>query len=190
MKKVYLFLVAFVFLGMYVSAQSNGGALKVTLVDKKTKEGIPFANVVVFNGKVQVAVGTTDMDGNAMIRPINAGKYNVKSVYVGYQAQQINDVEIVDGKTVYLNMPLSNDEGVQLGTVVITAYAGPPLIDPNTVSGGNISKEDFQHMAQKDVNSVISTQAGVVLTDNGSKTSIQIRGARAGNTNIYIDGER
>ncbi|MEO8761547.1 MAG: carboxypeptidase-like regulatory domain-containing protein, partial [Bacteroidia bacterium] len=101
MKKVYLFLTAFVFLGIYVSAQSNGGALKVTLADKKNKEGLSFGNVVVYNGKVQVAVGTTDIDGNVMIRPITAGKYNVKAVYLGYQPIQINDVQIVDGKTVY-----------------------------------------------------------------------------------------
>ncbi|MEO8761920.1 MAG: TonB-dependent receptor plug domain-containing protein, partial [Bacteroidia bacterium] len=129
-----------------------------------------------------------DIDGNVMIRPITAGKYNVKAVYLGYQPIQINDVQIVDGKTVYLQMPMSNDN--VLPDVIVTEYAGPPLIDPNTISGGNISKEEFQHMAQKDVNSVISTQAGVVLTDNGSKTSIQIRGARPGNTNVFIDGER
>ena len=95
MKKKYLFIAAFVFLSFSLSAQSNGGAIKVTLVDKKNpKESIPFANVVVYNGKTQVAVGTTDMDGNVMIKPLNAGKYNIKAVYVGYQPQQVNDVVV------------------------------------------------------------------------------------------------
>jgi hypothetical protein len=190
MKKIYLFIVAFVFLGFYVGAQNNGGAIKITLVDKKNpKESIPFANVVVYNGKVQVAVGTTDMDGNVMIKPLNAGKYNVKAVYVGYQPQQINDVEVHNDKTAYVNIALSNEGGVNLQEVVVTEYA-VPLIDPDTKSGGTIDREQFQNMAAKDVNSVISTQAGVILTDNGSSTQIQVRGARAGNTNIYVDGER
>ncbi len=188
MKKVYLFLVAFIALGFCVSAQNNGGSIKVTLTDKKTKEGIPFANVVVYNGKIQVAVGTTDIDGNATIKPLTPGKYNVKSVYVGYAAQQINDVEVLNDKPVYLTMPLSN-EGVDLDVVVVTEYT-VDLIDKDTKSGGVIDKESYQHMAAKDLNSVISTQAGVVLTDNGSKTSIQVRGARPDNTNVFIDGER
>ena len=190
MKKIYLFIAAFVFLGFSLSAQNNGGTIKVTLVDKKNpKESIPFANVVVYNGKLQVAVGTTDMDGNVMIPSLNAGKYNIKAVYVGYQPQQINDVVVNNDKTSYVNIALSNEGGVNLQEVVVTEYA-VPLIDPDTKSGGTIDRETFQNMAAKDVNSVISTQAGVILTDNGSSTSIQVRGARKGNTNVYIDGER
>ncbi|HTA63847.1 MAG TPA: carboxypeptidase regulatory-like domain-containing protein [Bacteroidia bacterium] len=190
MKKIYLFITAFVFLGFSLSAQNNGGGIKVGLVDKQhPKESIPFANVVVYNGKTQVAVGTTDMDGYVTIKPLNAGKYNVKAVYVGYQPQQINDVVVNNDKTSYVNIALSNEGGVNLQEVVVTEYA-VPLIDPDTKSGGTIDRETFQNMAAKDVNSVISTQAGVILTDNGSSTQIQVRGARAGNTNIYVDGER
>jgi hypothetical protein len=190
MKKIYLFIAAIVFLGFSLSAQNNGGAVKVTLVDKKNpKETIPFANVVVYNGKVQVAVGTTDMDGNVMIKPLNAGKYNIKAVYVGYQPQQVNDVVVSNEKTSYVNIALSNEGGVNLQEVVVTEYA-VPLIDPDTKSGGTIDRESYQNMAAKDVNSVISTQAGVILTDNGSSSSIQVRGSRKGNTNIFVDGER
>ena len=190
MKKIYLFIAAFVFLGFCLSAQNNGGAIKVTLVDKKNpKESIPFANVVVYNGKTQVAVGTTDMDGNVMIKPLNAGKYNIKAVYVGYQPQQVNDVVVTNEKTAYVNIALSNEGGVNLQEVVVVEYA-VPLIDPDTKSGGTIDRESYQNMAAKDVNSVISTQAGVILTDNGSGTSIQVRGSRSGNTNVFVDGER
>ena len=188
MKKVYLFLVAFVFLGFCLSAQNNGGAIQVTLTDKKTKEGIPFANVVVFNGKTQVAVGTTDMDGMVTLKPLNAGKYNVSAVYLGYQKQEINDVLVKNNATSYLKVPMSN-EGVDLDPVVVTTYK-VPLVDPNVVSGGTVDRESFQNMSDKSVNSVISTQAGVILTDNGSSTSIQVRGSRKGNTNIFVDGER
>ncbi|MFI5141784.1 MAG: carboxypeptidase regulatory-like domain-containing protein, partial [Bacteroidia bacterium] len=192
MKKIYLFITAFVFLGFSLSAQNNGGSIKITLVEKKNpKESIPFANVVVYNGSLQVAVGTTDIDGNVMIKPLNAGKYNVKAVYIGYQTQQVNDVVVNNDKTSYITIPmaLANEGGKTLEDVIITEYA-VPLIDPDTKSGGTIDHETFQAMADKSVESVISTQAGVILTDNGSKTQIQVRGSRAGNTNVYIDGER
>ena len=189
MKKVYLFLVVLVLLGFGLSAQNNGGAIKITLTDKKNKESIPFANVVVYNKKVQVAVGTTNMDGEVMIKPLVPGKYNVKAIYVGYQPQQVNDVEVLNDKTAYINLGLTNENGVDLQVIDIVEYKNP-LIDPDTKSGGVVDRESFQHQAAKDLNSVISTQAGVILTDNGTSTSLQIRGSRPGNTNVFVDGER
>src|ERR1700749_349808 len=121
MKKIYLFITAFVFFGFHLSAQNNGGTIKITLTDKNTKESIPFANVVVYNGKVQVAVGTTDMEGDVTIRALTPGNYNVKAVYVGYQGQQINDVQVNDNKTTYLKIALSG--GIDLGPVIITEYS-------------------------------------------------------------------
>ena len=189
MKKVYLLLVAFVFLGLCLNAQNNGGSVKVTLSDKANKETIPFANIVVFLGKTQVAVATTDMDGNAWVKNIAAGKYNVKAVYVGYQPQQINDVQVQNDKTAYVNIALSNEGGVNLNEVVVTEYA-VPLIDPDTKSGAVVDRETFQHVADKSVEGVIGMAAGVVVTDNGSSQQIQVRGARSNSTNYFIDGER
>ncbi len=189
MKKVYLLLVAFVFLGLSLSAQDNGGIIKVTLTDKANKETIPFANVVVYIGKTQVAVATTDMDGVAYIKNLNAGKYNVKAVYVGYQPQQQNDVQIQNGKTAYVNIGLSNEGGVNLNEVVVTEYA-VALIDPDTKSGAVVDRETFQHVADKSVEGVIGMAAGVVVTDNGSSNQIQVRGARPNSTNYFVDGER
>ena len=187
MKKVYLFLVAFICFGFYASAQNNGGVIKVILTDKVTKEGIPFANIVVYNGKTQVAVGTTDIDGNAFIRSLTPGKYNVKAVYVGYAPQQMDGVEVLNDKTVEVKLGLSG--GVDLGPVTVITYT-LDLIDKDTKQGATFDKETFQHVADKTVNGVISMAAGVVLTDNGSKTSIQIRGSRPDNTTVYVDGER
>ncbi len=189
MKKVYLLLVGFVFLGFCLSAQNNGGSIKVTLTDKVNKETIPFANIVVFLGKTQVAVATTDMDGVAYVKNITAGKYNVKAVYVGYQPQQVENVQVLNDKPSYVNIALSNEGGVNLNEVVITEYA-VPLIDPDTKSGAVVDRETFQHVADKSVEGVIGMAAGVVVTDNGSSQQIQVRGARSNSTNYFIDGER
>jgi len=182
-------IILFFMISLSVISQNNTGAIKVNLSDSVTKESLPFANVMILKDKIQVAVGTTDLNGDVIITGLAPGKYNVKSVYVGYKQRQINAVEVVGNQTTFLQVILSN-RGVSLNSVVITGYANPPIIDPNTVSGGTISRENFQQITSKDLSSVISTQAGVVLTNNGSKTSIQVRGARTRNTNVYIDGER
>src|ERR1043165_1045371 len=114
MKKIYLAVVLLVLVGFSANAQTDNGAIKIVLQDKTTKEAIPFANVVAYKDGVQVGVATTNMDGEAFIKPLSPGKYAVKGVYVGYQAQEIKDVVVGDGKTAYITIGLSNGEGVKL----------------------------------------------------------------------------
>jgi uncharacterized protein (AIM24 family) len=136
LRKIYFSVVTLLLASASVLAQNNGGAIKVLLKDKTNGESIPFANVVAYQGGVQVGVGTTDMDGYAMIKPLSPGKYDVKGVYVGYQAQEIKGVVVGEAKTAYVTIELSNGEGVRLDEVEVVAYQ-EPLIDGDMKSGGN-----------------------------------------------------
>ncbi|MGZ3904740.1 MAG: TonB-dependent receptor plug domain-containing protein, partial [Bacteroidia bacterium] len=184
-KNIYLTIVLVVFTGLAALAQTGNGAIKITLTDKATKEAIPFANVVAYKDGVQVGVATTDMDGVATIKPLEPGKYSVKGVYVGYQASEVKDVVVGDGKTAYVPIGLSNGEGVRLDEVEVVTYQ-VPLIDPDTKSGQTVTREDYQNLATKDVNSVAATTAGVYQADEGK--AINVRGGRSGNTTYFVDG--
>ncbi|MGQ0827708.1 MAG: TonB-dependent receptor domain-containing protein, partial [Bacteroidota bacterium] len=163
----------------------NESAIKVTLSDKANRETIPFANVVVEMGGIQVGVGTTNIDGEVMIRPLNPGKYNVKATYVGYQSIQIDNVMVPVGKTVYLKMELT--AGQELPQVEVVEYS-VPLIDPDTKSGTTVSREDYQNMASKNINSVAASTAGIYQQDEGS--ALNVRGARSNGTAYYVDGQK
>jgi hypothetical protein len=163
----------------------NESAIKVKLTDKANKETIPFANVVVEMGGIQVGVGTTNIDGEVMIKPLNPGKYNVKATYVGYQAVKIDNINVPVGKTVYLNMEMM--AGQQLDVVEVIEYS-EPLIDPDTKSGGTVTREEYQNMATKNINSVAATTAGVYQQDEGGE--LNIRGSRSSGTAYYVDGQK
>ncbi|HXU26804.1 MAG TPA: von Willebrand factor type A domain-containing protein [Bacteroidia bacterium] len=180
--KTYLLLLALLAILRVGNAQ-NTGSIKVTVSDAKNKEAIPFANVILYKGKIQSATATTDIDGNATINKLSPGKYNVKTVYVGYNPKQINDVIVNANKTTYVPMALTNGGAVLLD-MVVTEYK-TPLIDPDTKSGGTIDREYFQSMPNKNMNAVISTQPGVVY--NYSQKGV--RGSRSGKKDKFIDGE-
>src|SRR4051812_31820074 len=185
MKKIYLAVVLVVFVGLSAFAQNDNGAIKIVLQDKATKEAIPFANVVAYKDGVQVGVATTNMDGEAYIKPLSPGKYTVRGVFVGYQAMDVKDVVVGEGKTAYVTIPLSNGEGVNLAEVEVVTYT-VPLIDPDTKSGQTVTREDYQNLATKDVNSVAATTAGVYQADEGK--GLNVRGGREGNTTYFVDG--
>jgi len=187
-KNIYLTVALVVFSGLAALAQTGNGAIKITLTDKATKEAIPFANVVAYKDGVQVGVATTNMDGEATIKPLEPGKYSVKGVYVGYQAAEVKEVVVGDGKTAYVPIGLATGEGVNLAEVEVVTYQ-VPLIDPDTKSGQTVTREDYQNMATKDINSVAATTAGVYQADNGG--AINVRGGRSGangSTTYFVDG--
>jgi hypothetical protein len=184
-RKIYYSLVLLVLTGFSLVAQDQNGAIKVTLIDKATKETIPFANIVAYQGGVQVGVATTNMDGECFIKPLRPGKYNVKGVYVGYQATEIKDIVVGEGKTAYVTIALSNDGGVKLDEVEVITYQ-VPLIDPDTKTGQTVTREEYQNLASKDVNSVAATTGGVFQSDEGA--GISVRGARGGATTYFVDG--
>lgn len=185
LRKIYFSIVTLLIAGSAALAQNTGGAIKVLLKDKSNGESIPFANVVAYQGGVQVGVATTDMDGYAMIKPLTPGKYDVKGVYVGYQAQEIKGVIVGEAKTAYINIELNNGEGVRLDEVVVTEYA-EPLIDGDMKSGGTVTREEYQNMATKNINSVAATTAGVFQADEGS--ALNVRGGRSSSTTYFVDG--
>ena len=186
-RKIYYSLVLLVLTGFSLVAQDQNGAIKVTLIDKATKETIPFANIVAYQGGVQVGVATTNMDGECFIKPLRPGKYNVKGVYVGYQATEIKDIVVGEGKTAYVTIALSNDGGVKLDEVEVITYQ-VPLIDPDTKTGQTVTREEYQNLASKDVNSVAATTGGVFQSDEGA--GISVRGARGGATTYFVDVSR
>ncbi len=184
LRKIYLFVAIVLISGVSVIAQ-NGGAIKVLLKDKSNGETIPFANVVAYQNGVQVGVGTTDMDGYAMIKPLAPGKYDVKGVYVGFQAQEIKGIVVSNDKTSYQTIELANGDGVKLDEVMVIEYQ-EPLIDPDTKSGGTVTREEYQNMATKNINSVAATTAGVFQADEGG--DINVRGGRTDATTYFVDG--
>ncbi len=163
----------------------NEAAIKVKLIDKANKETIPFANVLVEIGGIQAAVGTTNIDGEVTIKPLNPGKYNVKATYVGYQAVQMDNVSVSVGKTTYLNIEMT--AGQQLDVVEVVEWT-KPLIDPDTKSGGTVTAEEYRNMATKNINSVASTTAGVYQKDEGE--AVSVRGARSDGTIYFVDGQK
>lgn len=184
MKKIYLALILGILTGFSALAQNNNGAIKIKLEDNATKEAIPFANVVAYKDGVQVGVATTNIEGEAFIKPLAPGKYSVKGVYVGYQAKEMRDIIVGEG-TAYVTLGLSNGEGVKLDEVEVLVYS-VPLIDPDTKTGQTVTREEYQNLATKDINSVAATTAGVYQADEGR--GLNVRGARSGATTYFVDG--
>jgi hypothetical protein len=96
---------------------SNNTIIRGSVIDAKTREPIPYANVALEN----TTVGTlTDLKGNYSITTV-ATSYRVKFSFVGYETESRI---IYPGKTQTINVEL-NPSAIELGEVVVKAAKKP-----------------------------------------------------------------
>jgi len=165
-------------------AFAQPGTLKGKLLDKKTNEPIPFANIVLENGGTQVGGTSTDFDGNYTIKPIPPGTYDLKASSVGFQPFVMEGVIIYAGKIQFLDLKM-NGGAVDLTEVEIISYKVPLIAKDNTTTGATVTKEEIAKMPNRNASSIATTVGGVFSMD-GERGSV--RGARSEETVTYIDG--
>lgn len=76
-------------------AQTDYGALTMTITEKGNELPIPFVNVVVKDSNGKMVTGAqSDFDGNVDIRPIPKGVYTVEISSLGFTTVKITKVKI------------------------------------------------------------------------------------------------
>lgn len=175
MKKL-LFL-AFVFFTAQVFAQN--GSLKGKITDKASGETLIGATVVLlgtYNGT------TADLNGNYEIKDIKPGDYSVKFSFIGYADVVVNGVRIKKAQNTVLNAEMQT-RSTSIKEVVILGEKS--LINLEKASSEvKIGEEDIRQMNMRDVQEIVSMQAGVNKTPDG----INVRGARNYETQYIVDG--
>ena len=170
-----------------VFSQSGSGSLKGKIIDRQTREPIPFANIVVESGGVQIGGSTSDFDGNYQIKPVPAGRVDLKATYVGYRDYTMKGIIIFVDKITFQDIDLETST-TTLSEVEVVDYKVPLISKDQTVSGGTVTQEEISKMANKSASSVATTVGGVTTNASGGISSI--RGARSNTEVYYIDGMR
>lgn len=157
------------------------GRLSGTVMDKDTKELLPFANVIAYQNGVQKGLSQTDFDGEYAVTPLDAGKYKIVATFVGMPNFVIEGVVITSGKTTRLNIEMSGDE-----LQAVQAF-GEKLIDVDETSVDNtLDAEAIDKAPTRSIAGLAATGASVSTSDDGSE--LNIAGNRAENNLIIVNG--
>ncbi len=181
-RKLYLTIITVLSISSAAFAQAGAGSLKGTIKDSKTGEPIPFANIVVEVGGIQIGTGQSNFDGEYQIKPIDPGSYEVKTSYVGYKPIKTTGVIISAGKITTVDVKLESSV-VEIKTYEVVAYDVPLIED---YQGKTVTKEEIYALPTRNVNSVAATTAGVTQSDEGA--GINVRGSRGDATFYFVDG--
>lgn len=125
-------------------AQSNG-SLHGKIMDKETKEPIPFAAVKAFNTHHNLPEETISNESGVFnFYTLPKGKYTIQIDFVGYEKFIATGVLIEKGKTTFLDFEVGGHI-IWFGSEPIT-FSKPLFDKSSTTIETTFSREDIQNM--------------------------------------------
>lgn len=119
-----------------IIASAQVGSVEGIVLDEKTEEGIPFANVVMeVNGTLRGA--QTDFDGYFRILPIPVGTYQLTISFVGY-VTDTSQVEVIENQLTKMLVKLE-----ETSEEIIFSCIRPSLFRPLRSTGTTYTKEEI-----------------------------------------------
>lgn len=172
-----------------IAQNTETGKITGTVLDAKTGDTIPGANVLVV-GTGQGA--STDIDGNYSIS-IKPGVYTLRISYISYAPKVITDVQVSAGEVTKVNTSLES-ETQGLGEITVTAgvnsnsEAGLLSMQRKAVSvQDGISSEQISKLGDSDVGQAIKRVTGVTV-QNGK--DVFVRGLGNRYSNVQLNGSQ
>jgi hypothetical protein len=146
---------------------------------------VPGVSVTATNQDTQrVDTAKTGSDGVYIIRNLAPGRYKVAFQGQGFSALEYSDIQLVLGRNLTINAPLTVATNQQ--EVVVTEAA--PLIDLTTTQvGHDVTAEEFNRMPKSRTFQSLVTSSPTV-TQGDLEGGIQVNGASAGENNFVVDG--
>lgn len=183
MRKFYFLIIAAMFMANSLFAQD--AVIKGFVMSEK--DGMPLRGANVWVVDTQKGAKTDD-NGRFEISGLEAGKYQVKATYVGYDAG-ITDVTVGVNETVEIEFNLV-ESAVMSKAIQIVADRAKFRETP--VAFSNIEKEEMEiKLGSRDIPMILNETPGVYATEQGGgagDSRINIRGFDQRNVSVMING--
>jgi outer membrane receptor protein involved in Fe transport len=154
------------------------GKIQGNVIDEKTQEPIPYANVVISNTDMGAA---TDADGNFFILNVAPGEYVVEVSCLGYGTKIIEKVRVGYDKTARLSVSLVS---TPIDIAPVTVISERPAVSKDMVGTTYlVRKAELQYLPVDYAVELVAFQAAVARTD----TALHVRGGRATEVQYMID---
>ncbi|MBK8876918.1 MAG: TonB-dependent receptor [Bacteroidetes bacterium] len=163
---------------------SDNGTIKGKTVDSKTREPLPFVNIIVLG----TSVGTTsDATGSFILKNVKPGYVKLGASSVGYKSFTSADIFVTNEKVPFIEIALEPTTA-DLKEVVIS---GPQFVkrEESPVSLQTIGIREIERNpgGNRDISRVIQSLPGVASSPS-FRNDIVIRGGSPSENKFYLDG--
>jgi len=146
------------------------GKISGKVTDSKTGETLIGLTVKITGANLGAS---TDIEGRYTLGNLNPGKYNLSFSYIGYQAKNITEIEVLVGKTTNLDVIMVEASSLALEEVVITATVRQESISAlyaqqkNSISiSSGITSELIKRTPDRNTSDVLKRVSGASIQEN------------------------
>lgn len=129
--------------------KKGSSILKGRVFEDTTNEPLAFANITIERGGEIITGITTDINGEYIIKPIEAGYYNIEIAYIGYKKCKLANIYIAPNQTTFQNARLIIEGSLFLDELEIVEYKTPIISKDDVFSGHTITSDDIRHRGSR-----------------------------------------
>ena len=177
--KRYITILLFFVLLPFLTFAGTVGKIKGKVTDLTSGEPLIGANVLVLGTSFGSA---TDVNGEYTILNLEAGTYEVRASFVGYQSITYSNIRVNADLTTQLDFQLPG-EGIELQQVNVVAEK--PLVNKSLTNANRITTSDvLEALPVRGINNILALTPGIVFQDN----TVFVRGGRQDEVGFYLEG--
>jgi len=170
--------------GTIQGQQKNTGEIEGRVFNSKNNEGVPFANVVIY----QTTIGSaSNFDGEFLFTGIKPGFVRLQVSAVGFKTYISEEIMVTNAKKVNINIPLE-ETSIALEEVVVKPSPFRKT-EESPLSLRRIGLKDIEKSpgANRDISKVIQSFPGVASTPV-QRNDVIVRGGGPSENSFYLDG--
>lgn len=163
------------------------GSISGIVKDKKTKETIPGANVII---QGTVIGASTDLNGEFKINNVGEGSHNLVVSFISYKTEIVQGIKVKKGQNTIVNIEIE-ETATQLEAVVIKATKKTDTeismltsLKTSSIVMNGISAQQIQKTQDKDAADVVKRMPGITINDD---RFVVIRGLNQRYNMVYLN---
>ncbi len=167
-----------------LQAQQQTHAIRGNVLDKTTRETLPFINVVIWDTSKG---STTDTAGNYLIKNMKSGTYRLQATAVGYKTFISPEFSVIN-KDVEFNIELEENTETLKEVKVVAGPYRKPAESPVSMRVIGFAEIEKSAGANRDISRVIQSFPGVSSSPASYRNDLIVRGGGPSENKYYIDG--
>ncbi|MDO6743586.1 TonB-dependent receptor [Tenacibaculum soleae] len=181
MKNLLLFVLL---LTSSISIGQNQGVITGKVIDEKTREAIPFVNVLVYGTSIGIA---SDENGAFKITNIPLGYNKLQISFIGYETLISDEYLVTKDKAPFINIELKENSTNLKEVEIKASLYKKSLESPLSLQSLGVAEIEKNPGGNRDVLKVIQSFPGVA-SNPGFRNDIIIRGGATSENKFYLDG--
>ncbi|WP_271405939.1 TonB-dependent receptor [Tenacibaculum soleae] len=181
MKNLLLFVLL---LTSSISIGQNQGVIIGKVIDEKTREAIPFVNVLVYGTSIGIA---SDENGAFKITNIPLGYNKLQISFIGYETLISDEYLVTKDKAPFINIELKENSTNLKEVEIKASLYKKSLESPLSLQSLGVAEIEKNPGGNRDVLKVIQSFPGVA-SNPGFRNDIIIRGGATSENKFYLDG--